>query len=246
MSVRANRVREEALMKRFLNRREAGIELAAKLDPFAGRSDVVVLGLARGGVPVGYEISRALGVPLDVFVVRKLGAPGHEEFAIGAIASGEVRVLHQDAIRNLGITARTVDQITMRESREVQRREKMYRRGNPPVPLKGRTVILVDDGLATGATMQAAITAIRKQRPASIVAAAPVVAPDTCETLRRLADSCEYVYAPDPFYGVGLWYSDFSPTSDVEVRSLLETAARKPPSLLWHQSLQYSNTHRNN
>lgn len=226
-------------MKRFLNRREAGIELAAKLDQFAGRSDVVVLGLARGGVPVGYEIARALGAPLDVFMVRKLGAPGHEEFAIGAIASGDVRVLNRDAIRDLGITARTVDQITMMETRELQRRETMYRHGNPPVPLRGRTVILVDDGLATGATMQAAIAAVRKQNPASIIAAAPVVAPETCETLRRIADGCEYVYAPDPFYGVGLWYSDFSPTSDDEVRSLLEIAARNSSSLVSQPSYQY-------
>jgi len=216
-------------MKRFLNRREAGIELAEKLGHFAGKRDVLVLGLARGGVPVAYEVARALQVPLDVFVVRKLGAPGHEEFAIGAIATGGIRVLNPEAIQLLGITSSAIERVTMLEQQELERREKMYRGDRPPVSVKGRTVIVVDDGLATGATMQAAITALRRQDPAAIIAAAPVVAPETCRSLRTVADGCEYVQAPEPFYGVGLWYADFSPTNDAEVQSLLESAARSAP-----------------
>ena len=216
-------------MKRFLNRREAGIQLAEKLGHFAGKRDVLVLGLARGGVPVAYEVARALHVPLDVFVVRKLGAPGHEEFAIGAIATGGIRVLNPEAIQRLGITSSAIERVTMLEQQELERREKMYRGDRPPVSVKGRTVIVVDDGLATGATMQAAITALRRQDPAAIIAAAPVVAPETCRSLRTVADGCEYVQAPEPFYGVGLWYADFSPTSDAEVQSLLESAARSAP-----------------
>lgn len=221
-------------MKRFLNRREAGIELAEKLGQFAGRQDVVVLGLARGGVPVAYEIARALRVPLDVFVVRKLGAPGHEEFAIGAIATGNIRVLNREAILHLGISPSAIERVTMLERQELERREKMYRGSRGPANVKGRTVIVVDDGLATGATMQAAVAALRRQGPAAIIAAAPVVAPDACRTLRTVADGCEYVHAPEPFYGVGLWYADFSPTSDREVRSLLESARSAPPPVPHH------------
>ena len=212
-------------MKRFLNRREAGLELAEKLDRFAGRQDVVVLGLARGGVPVAYEVARTLDVPLDVFVVRKLGAPGHEEFAIGAIATGGVRVLNQEAIRLLGLAPRIVDRITMVEQQELERREKAYRGGRGPVIVRGRTVIVVDDGLATGATMKAAVAALRRQGPKSIIVAAPVVARDTLREFDKVADGCEYVLAPEPFYGVGLWYADFSPTTDREVQLLLEAAA---------------------
>jgi len=226
-------------MKRFLNRREAGLELAEKLDRFAGRQDVVVLGLARGGVPVAYEIARTLDLPLDVFVVRKLGAPGHEEFAIGAIATGGVRVLNQEAIHLLGITRSTIERITMLERQELERREKMYRGDRDVVDVKGRTVIVVDDGLATGATMQAAITALRKRRPAAIVVAAPVVASDTCRYLSTVADECEYVQAPEPFHGVGLWYADFSPTSDREVQLLLEAAARDAPFPVPHRVYQH-------
>ena len=226
-------------MKRFLNRREAGLELAEKLDRFAGRQDVVVLGLARGGVPVAYEIARTLDLPLDVFVVRKLGAPGHEEFAIGAIATGGVRVLNQEAIQLIGITPGTIERITTLERLELERREKMYRGGRGAVVVKGRTVIVVDDGLATGATMQAAIIALRKQGPAAIIVAAPLIAPDTCSYLRTAADGCEYVYAPEPFYGVGLWYVDFVPTSDREVQLLLEAAERDAPSPVPHHAYQY-------
>lgn len=230
---------EGGLVKRFLNRREAGIQLAEKLGHFAGKRDVLVLGLARGGVPVAYEVARALHVPLDVFVVRKLGAPGHEEFAIGAIATGGIRVLNPEAIQRLGITSSAIERVTMLEQQELERREKMYRGDRPPVSVKGRTVIVVDDGLATGATMQAAITALRRQDPAAIIAAAPVVAPETCRSLRTVADGCEYVQAPEPFYGVGLWYADFSPTSDAEVQSLLEAAERDATPPVPHYAYQY-------
>jgi putative phosphoribosyl transferase len=226
-------------MKRFLNRREAGLELAEKLDRFAGRQDVVVLGLARGGVPVAYEVARTLDLPLDVFVVRKLGAPEHREFAIGAIASGGVRVLNQEAIQLLGITPSAIERITMLEQQELERREKAYRGGRSRANVRGRTVIVVDDGLATGATMQAAITALRRQGPQAIIVAAPVVAPDTCRHLRTVADGCEYVQAPEPFYGVGLWYADFSPTSDREVQLLLEAAARDAPSPVPQHAYQH-------
>jgi putative phosphoribosyl transferase len=212
-------------MKRFLNRHEAGLELAEKLDRFAGRQDVIVLGLARGGVPVAYEVARTLDLPLDVFVVRKLGAPGHEEFAIGAIATGGVRVLNQEAVQLLGLAPSTVERITMVEQQELERRENAYRGGRGPVIVRGRTVIVIDDGLATGATMKAAVAALRRQAPKSIIVAAPVVARDTKRELDKVADGCEYVLAPEPFYGVGLWYTDFSPTTDREVQLLLEAAA---------------------
>jgi putative phosphoribosyl transferase len=214
-------------MQRFFNRREAGIELAEKLGQYSGRRDVVVLGLARGGVPVAFEVARALRAPLDVFVVRKLGAPGHEELAMGAIATGGVRVLNAEVIQLLGIPSDAIEREIAAEKQELERREAMYRGSRPAVSVRGRTVIVVDDGLATGSTMQAAITALRHQHPAAVIAAAPVVAPDTCKYIRTVADDCRYVYAPEPLYGVGLWYTDFSPTTDTEVRSLLETAVRE-------------------
>ena len=213
-------------MKRFLNRREAGIELAEKLGHYAGRGDVVVSGLARGGVPVAFEVARVLRAPLDVLVVRKLGAPAHQELAIGAIATGGIRVLNPEVIQLLGVTTDDVERETALEQRELERREHMYRGSRPAVNVNGRTVIVVDDGLATGATMHAAVTALRKQHAAEIIVAAPVVAGDTCKYLRTVADDCKYVYALEPLYGVGLWYEDFSETSDAEVRSLLETATR--------------------
>lgn len=217
-------------MKRFRNRRAAGIELAQKLARYAGREDVVVLGLARGGIPVGYEIARALHLALDVFVVRKLGAPAQEEFAIGAIATGGVRVLNVEAIQALAIPADVIERLTKRELQELERREKMYRGSRPPPDLRGKTAILVDDGLATGATMHAAVAAVRKQEPAAIIAAAPVVAPETCRYLRATTDGCEFVNAPEPFYGVGMWYIDFAPTTDREVQTLLEAARRNAES----------------
>jgi putative phosphoribosyl transferase len=212
-------------MNRFLNRHEAGLELAEKLVRFAGRQDVIVLGLARGGVPVAYEVARTLDLPLDVFVVRKLGAPGNEELAIGAIATGGIRLLNREAIQLLGLAPGTVERITMTEQRELERREQAYRGGRGPVIVRGRTIIVVDDGLATGATMRAAVVALRRQRPKSIIVAAPVIARDAIREIDEVADGCEYVLAPEPFYGVGLWYADFSPTTDREVQLLLEAAA---------------------
>jgi putative phosphoribosyl transferase len=208
-------------MERYSDRREAGRALAAALAPYTGRDDVVVLALPRGGVPVGYEVASALGVPLDVFVVRKLGVPGHEELAMGAIATGGVRVLVPSVVESLGISSDEIDQVADAERRELERRERQYRGDRPELDVRGRTVILVDDGLATGATMRAAVAALRQCEPARIVVAAPVGARDACDEFRALADDVICARTPEPFYGVGLWYEDFSQTSDDEVRDLL-------------------------
>jgi len=207
--------------ERFRDRREAGRLLAAKLSAYANRPDVVVLALPRGGVPVAAEVARALGAPLDVFVVRKLGVPGHEEFAFGAIATGGVRVLNEDVVRALQIPDRVIDAVAAREQEELARRERVYRGDRPPLDVRGRTVILVDDGLATGATMHAAIRALRQQQPARIVVAVPTASPETCDELKRVVDEVVCATTPDPFYAVGLWYEDFSQTTDEEVRELL-------------------------
>jgi putative phosphoribosyl transferase len=209
----------------FRDRREAGRLLAAKLAAWAGRRDVVVLALPRGGVPVGYEVARALGAPLDVFTVRKLGVPEHPELAMGAVATGGVRVLNEDVMRMLAIPDETVEAVTREERAELARRDALYRGDRPPPDLRDRTVLLVDDGLATGATMQAAIAAIRAQAPGRIVVAVPAGAPDTCHALRMLADDVVCAVTPDPFHAVGIWYQDFSQTSDDEVRALLRRAA---------------------
>ena len=206
----------------FADRREAGADLAAKLDLYRGRDDVVVLGLPRGGVPVAFEIASALGALLDVFVVRKLGVPGHSELAMGAIASGGVRVLNHDVIAWYGLRDSVIDQVARVEQAELERREAEYRNGLPLVDLQGRVVILVDDGLATGSTMKAAIQAVRALKPARIVVAVPVGASDTCRALASLADEVVCSRMPEPFSAVGLWYRDFSQTSDAEVRDLLE------------------------
>ena len=211
----------------FRDRRDAGRRLAAELHSYAGRGDVVVLALPRGGVPVAYEVARALGAPLDVFVVRKLGVPGHEEFAMGAIASGGTRVLDDHTIRSLGIPREDVERVTREERRELQRRETLYRGSRPLPDLTGKTVIVVDDGLATGATMRAAVAALRQHAPSAVIAAAPVAAPATCAAVRWTANDCVCVLKPDPFYGVGLWYEDFEQTTDAEVQRLLD-AARAP------------------
>jgi len=205
----------------FTDRHDAGRRLAARLQRLNGRPDVVVLGLPRGGVPVAYEVARAVRAPLDVFVVRKLGAPGHEELAMGAVASGGVRVINEDVVRGLGISRQTFDEITEQEEREVLRRERTYRDGRPFPTLTGMTIVLVDDGVATGSTMLAAVHALREFRPASIIVAAPVMAADAARTLSRAADACERVAVPEPFYGVGMHYDDFTQTSDEEVRRLL-------------------------
>ncbi len=188
--------------------------------------DVLVLALPRGGVPVAYEVARALGAPLDVFVVRKLGVPGHEELAMGAVATGGVRVLNEDVVRGLRIPDPVIDAVTAVEREELERRERLYRGDRPSPDVRGRTVILVDDGLATGATMHAAIKALRQQQPARIVVAVPTAAPETCAALRREVDDVVCAITPEPFYSVGLWYEDFSQTSDEEVRELLARAAQ--------------------
>jgi putative phosphoribosyl transferase len=214
----------------FRNRTEAGRELAAKLANYAGRNDVLVLGLPRGGVPVAYEVARALGAPLDVFLVRKLGVPGHEELAMGAIASGDTRVLNKDVMSSLRLSEEDVDVVAARELEELRRRERLYRGDRPPPDVRGRVVILVDDGLATGSTMRAAVAALRQHKPARIIVAAPVGATDSCAELQNEADEAICAHVPEPFYAVGLWYEDFGQTTDEEVSSLLDQAAGAPVS----------------
>jgi predicted phosphoribosyltransferase len=206
---------------RYANRREAGRVLADRLADYAGRDDVVVLGLPRGGIPVAYEVARALNAPLDVFVVRKLGLPGHPEYAMGAIASGGVRVLNDEAIRQLRIPPSTVEAVAHAEQQELERRERAYRGTRPAAAVEGRIVILVDDGLATGSTMRAAVLAIRRRLPSQIVVAAPVGARETCRTMNEVADEVICARMPEPFNAVGLWYQNFDQTSDDEVRRLL-------------------------
>ena len=214
---------------RFRDRTEAGRVLAEGLAGYANRPDVVVLALPRGGVPVAFEVARALRAPLDVFVVRKLGVPGHEELALGAIASGGTRVLNDDVVRVLHISPETIDAVTRGEEQELQRRELTYRGDRPPLDVRGRTVLLVDDGLATGATMRAAVAALGQRQPTKIVVAIPVAAPATCEEFAREVDSLVCARTPEPFGAVGLWYEDFSQTTDDEVRALLARAAAATP-----------------
>ncbi|HXF60555.1 MAG TPA: phosphoribosyltransferase [Caldilineaceae bacterium] len=209
----------------FLDRRDAGRRLASKLTMFADRPDVVVLGLPRGGVPVAFEVAAALHAPLDVFLVRKLGVPGQEELAMGAIASGGVRVLNQAVIEALNIPAPVIDAVAAREQRELERRERVYRSGRPAPDLRNKTVILVDDGLATGASMAAAVHGVRAQQPAQVVVAVPTAASETCEAFERISDKIVCAETPQPFWGVGMWYADFSQTTDEEVRELLAHAA---------------------
>jgi predicted phosphoribosyltransferase len=209
----------------FRDRTDAGRRLAAKLGRYAGRPDVIVLALPRGGVPVGYEVARALGVPLDVFVVRKLGVPGREELAMGAIASGGVRVVNEEVVRALGITPEELDEAAAREAEELRRREEAYRDGRPAPGLRDKVVVLVDDGLATGSTMRAAVAAVRRLDPARVVVAVPVGAGETCGEFREVADEVVCLAAPEPFFAVGNWYEDFSQTTDDEVRDLLARAA---------------------
>jgi putative phosphoribosyl transferase len=211
----------------FPNRADAGRLLAEKLENYVGRSDVVVLGLPRGGVPVAYEVAQRLGAPLDVFVVRKLGVPGFEELAAGAIASGGVRVLNEDVIRALPNADQLIESVTEKETVELERREQTYRDGRPAPELRNRVVILVDDGLATGATMRAAVAALRQRGVAKIVVAAPVGAPETCRELEQEADETICAITPEFFQAVGQYYEDFSQTSDEEVRELLLRAAQR-------------------
>jgi putative phosphoribosyl transferase len=210
---------------RYRDRTHAGRELASKLLEYAGRPDVIVLALPRGGVPVAFEVAAALRAPLDVFVVRKLGVPGHEEYAMGAIATGGVRVLDERVVRTAGVTRAELDAVTAAERRELERRERQYRGDRPPPDVAGRTVILVDDGLATGSTMRAAVEALREEGAARVVVGVPIAPPETCDAFRDIVDDIVCARTPEPFYAVGLWYEDFSQTSDDEVRELLERAA---------------------
>lgn len=208
----------------FDNRVDAGRQLARALSGYAGRSDLMVLALPRGGVPVGYQVARALNAPLDVLIVRKLGTPGHEELAMGAVASGGVRVLNQDIVTAYRIDAATLEAVTARERQELERRERLYRGDRPYPALEGRCLIVVDDGIATGATLRAGLAALRPQRPACLVVAVPLAPRDTVERLRAEADQVVCLKMPEPFYAVGQGYRDFSQTSDAEVRELLARA----------------------
>jgi predicted phosphoribosyltransferase len=213
---------------RYHDRREAGIVLGDRLRHFAGRQDVIVLALPRGGVPVGFEVAKAIGAPLDVFMVRKLGLPGHPEFAMGAIASGGVRILNDDLIRYYRLPPAAVEDIARAEQRELERREQAYRGARPAATLHERVVILVDDGLATGSTMRAAVLAVRRLAPSEIVVATPVGAAQACRALDQVADEVVCAMMPEPFTAVGLWYQNFEQTSDDEVRRLLAAAAAHP------------------
>ena len=208
----------------FRDRADAGRHLLSRLGAYQGRPDVVVLGLPRGGIPVGYEVARGLGAPLDVFVVRKLGVPGQEELAMGAIATGGVRVVNRDVVDALHIAPDVLDRAAAQELRELERRQRFYRGDRPEPQVEGRTVILVDDGLATGSTMRAAVQALRQQRPARIVVAVPVAAFATCEELRREVEDVVCFATPEPFMAVGRFYDDFSQTTDEEVHDLLASA----------------------
>jgi putative phosphoribosyl transferase len=213
-------------VKPFRDRAHAGQVLAEQLRKYARRPDVLVLALPRGGVPVAYEVAAALQVPMDVFLVRKLGVPGQEELAMGAVASGGLRVLNDDVVRSLGVPESVIDRVAASELIELGRRERAYRGDRPEPDPSGRTVILVDDGLATGSTMRAAAQALATRHPAKIVVAVPLAAPETCEALSREVDEVICAVTPQPFYAVGLWYEDFDQTSDEAVRALLAQARR--------------------
>jgi predicted phosphoribosyltransferase len=211
----------------FRDRRDAGRTLAQRLGDYAGQPGVVVLALPRGGTPVASEVARALDAPLDVLMVRKLGIPWNEEYAMGAIASGGEQWLDARVVHELGITRSDIEGVVAREQRELARRERIYRRDRPPLALRGRTVILVDDGLATGSTMRAAVRTVRRQQPARAVVAVPVASAEACELLRSEADEIVCAQVPESFLGVGRWYTDFSQTSDEEVCALLDDAAAR-------------------
>jgi putative phosphoribosyl transferase len=209
----------------FRDRFEAGQVLARNLESYKNGRNVLVLGLPRGGVPVAYEVARQLNVPLDVFIVRKLGVPGQEELGMGAIATGGIRIVHEGIIRELGISAQTVDLVTANEQRELERRERLYRGDRPAPSMKDRIVIVVDDGLATGSTMKAAVAALRQQHPTQIIVAVPTAPVETCAELKTTADEVVCPLTPEPFYAVGGSYADFRQTTDEEVRQLISGAA---------------------
>jgi putative phosphoribosyl transferase len=211
----------------FADRDEAGRSLARELSHLSGRNDVLVLALPRGGVPIGFEIARALHAPLDIFLVRKLGVPGYEELAMGAIASGGTMVLNESVMAQLRVTPEQIEKVREREARELARREEVFRAGRTPMPVAERICILVDDGLATGSTMRAAVLALQKQTPARIVVAVPVASADVCEEFQSIADEVICLYTPEPFMAVGHWYNDFTQLSDDDVRSYLERAAHE-------------------
>lgn len=217
-----------ATFHRFANRTEAGKFLADALSGYAGRNDIFVLALPRGGVPVAYEVAKALSAPLDLWLVRKLGVPGQEELALGALAGENIRVLNQDIIDLLNIDQTVIDGIIARERAELERRNGLYRQGKPPPDLEGKTIIIVDDGLATGATMRVAIASLRHSGAARIIVAVPVGAVSTCGKIEKEADELICLHMPEPFYGVGQWYGNFSQTSDNEVLALLNHAVKNP------------------
>ncbi len=209
----------------FRDRTEAGQVLARCLQQYKNQPDVLILGLPRGGVPVAYEVARELNAPLDVFIVRKLGVPGHEELGMGAIATGGVRILHEGIVREVGISPETIEAVSAREQAELERRERLYRGDRPAPTIKGRTVVIVDDGLATGSTMKAAIQAVRQQDPRQVIVAVPTAPSETCEQLKESAEHVVCPLTPEPFFAVGGSYVDFSQTTDEEVRELIASAA---------------------
>jgi len=210
----------------FRNREDAGRRLASRLQKYANRDDVIVLGVPRGGVPVAFEVAAALNLPLDIFVLRKLGVPGQEELAFGAIGSGGVRVLNRSVVDHLGLSDLDIASVTHKEREELERRDRLYRGNRPPLDVLGTTVILVDDGIATGSSLMAAIHALRQMRPAAIVVATPVAPPETCHRLLQEVDELVCVEIPEPFYGVGQFYDDFLQMSDEEVTELLDRASQ--------------------
>jgi putative phosphoribosyl transferase len=225
---------------RFRDRRHAGRVLAEKLETYSRCADVLVLGLPRGGVPVAFEVAMALRAPLDVFLVRKLGVPGYEELAMGAIAPGKIRFINWDTVEAVGVTKAAIERVTRTEEVELERRERLYRGNDSRLSMvdriAGRVVILVDDGLATGSTMRVAVTAVREQRPARVVVAVPVGALQTCRELATIADDVVCAGTPERLHSVGGWYDDFSQTTDAEVRELLEAAARQSQSAPEHEN----------
>lgn len=212
--------------KLFHDRTEAGRRLAEMLGDYAHRADVLILALPRGGVPVAFEVAKALHAPLDIFVVRKLGLPSNEELAMGALASGNIRVLNEEVVRSFGVANRIIEAVAEKEQVELKRRENLYRGDSAPPEVREKTILLVDDGVATGSTVRAAVAALRRQKPARIVVAVPVAPPSTCEVLRAEADEVVCARTPEPFYAVGQWYKVFDQTTDEQVRDLYERSKK--------------------